>query len=312
MKRGGLNEQIGLLAFLLLLGAGWGATQTLSKIAVSSGHQPMGLIFWQLLIGAVLLGAIQIWRGRRLSTHRRAFALYLIIALVGTLLPNSASYAAAVHLPAGILSITIALVPMMAFPLALALGVDRFGWARLAGLGLGMTGVVLIALPEASLPDPAMVAWLPLALVAPFFYAVEGNYVAKWGTAGCGAIEVLLGASIVGAMIALPLALASGQWINPAAGIGAPEAALATSSVIHALAYAGYVWLIGRAGAVFAAQVAYVVTGTGVLWAMGLLGETYSGWVWLALAALMAGLFLVQPRPRDAIAASTPLREDAG
>jgi drug/metabolite transporter (DMT)-like permease len=156
-----------------------------------------------------------------------------------------------------------------------------------------------------------MVAWLPIALIAPFFYAVEGNYVAKWGTAGCGAIEVLLGASIVGAVIALPLALISGQWIDPLVGFGTPEAALVASSVIHALAYTGYVWVIGRAGAVFAAQVAYLVTGTGVLWAIGLLGESYSAWVWLALAAMMAGLFLVQPRPRDAIAASTPLRKDA-
>jgi drug/metabolite transporter (DMT)-like permease len=306
-----VTSRASLLAFLLLLGAGWGATQTLSKIAVSTGHQPLGLIFWQLVIGVVLLGAIQVVRGRRLSLHRRALGLYLVIAMVGTLLPNSASYAAAVHLPAGILSITIALVPMMAFPLALLLRVDRFGWGRLAGLGLGLTGVALIAAPEASLPEPAMVAWLPLALVAPFFYAVEGNYVAKWGTAGCGAIEVLLGASTLGAVIVLPLAIASGQWIDPRAGIGAPEAALIASSAIHALAYTGYVWVIGRAGAVFAAQVAYLVTGTGVLWAMALLGESYSGWVWLALAAMLAGLFLVQPRPRDAIAATAPFREDA-
>jgi drug/metabolite transporter (DMT)-like permease len=41
--------------------------------------------------------------------------------------------------------------------------------------------------------------------------------------------------------------------------------------------YAGYVWLVGRAGAVFAAQVAYLVTLFGVFWAMLILGETLFG-----------------------------------
>lgn len=301
----------GLVGLLLLLGAGWGLTQPLAKVAVSTGHGPFGLIFWQLVIGIAFFGSVNALRRRKLPLHPEALVLYLVIALIGTLLPNGASYTAATHLPAGILSITIALVPMMALPLALALGIDRFGWARLAGLILGLLGVVLIAAPEASLPDPAMAAWLPVALVAPFFYAVEGNYVARWGTAGCDAIEVLLGASLIGAALALPMALASGQWIDPREGIGAPEAALILSSTLHALAYAGYVWLIGVAGAVFAAQMSYVVTGTGVLWAMLLLGESYSGWVWLAMAAMMGGLFLVQPHPRDAIAATAPTAKDS-
>lgn len=248
-----MNDRAALVGPLLLLGAGWGATQPLAKIAVSTGHWPLGLIFWQLAIGVVLLGTITLLRRRGLPLRPAALRVYLVIAVVGTLIPNSASYVAARHLPAGVLSIAVALVPMMAFPLAPALGIDRFGWPRLAGLVLGLAGVVLIALPESSLPDPAMAAWIPLALVAPFFYAVEGADVSRWGTAGLDPIEVLLGASLLGAGLALPLALASDRWIDPTVGLGAPEATLAASSTIHAFAYAGYVWPIGRAGAIFAA-----------------------------------------------------------
>ena len=68
------------------------------------------------------------------------------------------------------------------------------------------------------------------------------------------------------------------------------------SSLIHSVVYASYFWMVGRAGSVFAAQVAYLVTGFGVVWAMILLGESYSGWVWLALGLVLGGLFLVQPR----------------
>ena len=310
-----MSDRRGFLALLVLLGAGWGATQPLTKTAVSTGHGPAGLIFWQLVIGALLLGAVQALRRRPLPLHPGALRVYLVIALIGTLLPNSASYLAARHLPAGVMSVAIATVPMMAFPMALLLRTDRFGWGRAAGLALGLAGVVLIAAPQGAVPGAVSGAgtalWLTVALVAPFFYAVEGNYVARWGTAGCGPVEVLLGASILGACLALPLALVSGQWIDPRAGIGRPEAALIAGASIHALAYVGYVWLIGRAGAVFAAQVSYLVTGFGVVWSMAFLAERYSGWVWLAMAAMMAGLFLVQPRPRDPLAAPVGAAKDA-
>ncbi len=151
-----------------------------------------------------------------------------------------------------------------------------------------------------------------MALIAPAFYGLEGNVVARYGTAGLDPIQLLCGASIVGAGIALPLALLSGQWIDPRPPWGAPDVALILSSGIHALVYSAYVWLVGRAGAVFAAQVAYLVTGFGVLWAMALLGERYSGWVWSAMAVMFAGLFLVQPRPKPALVPPAPSRQDAG
>ena len=274
-----MSLNLGPMFALLIMGAGWGITTPLSKIAVSTGHQPLGLVFWQMVIGAVLLGAIVFVRGGRLALGRRQITLYLAIALLGTILPNTASYRAAAHLPAGVMSIVIAMVPMFAFPIALALGQDRFSIARVVGLGLGLGGVALLVGPEASLPDRAMVAFIPLALIAPFFYGLEGNFVGKFGTAGLDPIEVLFGASVFGAVLSLPLALGFGHWLNPLGGFGAPESALVLSSIVHALVYAGYVWLVGRAGAVFAAQVSYLVTIFGVGWAMLILDEAYSGYI---------------------------------
>lgn len=298
-----MSLNLGPMFALLIMGAGWGITTPLSKIAVSTGHQPLGLVFWQMVIGAVLLGAIVFVRGGRLALGRRQITLYLAIALLGTILPNTASYRAAAHLPAGVMSIVIAMVPMFAFPIALALGQDRFSIARVVGLGLGLGGVALLVGPEASLPDRAMVAFIPLALIAPFFYGLEGNFVGKFGTAGLDPIEVLFGASVFGAVLSLPLALGFGHWLNPLGGFGAPESALVLSSIVHALVYAGYVWLVGRAGAVFAAQVSYLVTIFGVGWAMLILDEAYSGYIWGALGLMLLGMFLVQPRDREEVAA---------
>ena len=286
------------------MGAGWGITQPLAKIAVSEGYRAFGLVFWQLAIGAGVLGLILVSRGVRLRLDAPALRVYIVIALIGTIIPNSASFEAARHLPAGLLSILLSLVPMFAFPLALLLGNESFRMGRFLGLLLGLVGVLIIVGPEASLPDPAMVAFIPLALVAPFFYGLEGNVVARWGTAGLSAIEVLFGASVIGAVIALPMAVGTGTFISPVTLWGAPEWALVASSVIHVAVYTTYVWLVGRAGPVFAVQVSYLVTGFGVLWAILLLGERFSGWIWLAMAIILAGVFLVQPRPRDPLEAA--------
>ena len=291
------RERLWLTALLVVLGAGWGLTQPLSKIAISTGHGPFGLIFWQLVIGALVLGAVQVLRRRPLPRSRTALLWYLAMALVGTLIPNTTMYLSMAHLPAGIMSLILSLIPLMAFPVALALGTDSFAPLRLLGLLAGLAGVALLLRPGA-LPAGAL-AFLPLALVAPFMYALEANMVARWGAGGPEPVALLLGASLAGAGLALPLALASGQWIDPRAGLGAPEWALAGSSAIHALVYSGYVWLVGRAGATFGAQVSYLVTGFGMLWAMALLGESYAGAVWGAMGLMFAGMFLVTPRGRQ-------------
>ena len=285
------------MATLLTLGVGWGLSSTLSKVAVSTGHHPFGILLWQTVIGSGVLGAILLARGRRFAFGPRQALTCLLIALAGSVLSGAAFYAAVTRLPAGIMVIVISLIPMIAFPLALGLGVERFARGRLAGLVLGLVGVALIALPDASLPDRAALAWLPVALLAPLFYALEGVGIARWGTAGLDPVQTLFGANVIGVGLTLPLALGAGRTVDLGVAWGAPEWAILGASTINALVYTAYVWLVARAGATFAAQCSYLVTGFGVLWAMALLGERYGWSVWAALAAMLAGLFLVQPRP---------------
>jgi drug/metabolite transporter (DMT)-like permease len=279
---------------LVVLGVGWGSTQSLGKIATSTGHQPFGLIFWQLVLGALVLGAVSAVRRKGLVFTREALRFYVIIAFIGTIIPNATFYGAVARLPAGIMSILIATVPLIAFPIALALGIDRFSRARAAGLGMGILGVALIASPGGAEVD---LLWVAIAMVGPFFYAIEANWVARNGTAGMDAVQAMFGVSLVGAVLVAPLALGTGQWVDPFPP-GRPEVALVIGSVVHAVVYASYVWLAGKAGSVFASQTAYLVTGTGVIWAMVLLGERFEPLVWLALLVMLAGVAMVQPRER--------------
>ncbi len=297
-------------AALIVIGAAWGATQPLAKIAVSEGYRHFGLIFWQTALVAAILGIACLLRGKAVPLTRAALRLYLMVAVVGTVVPGIAGYQAAVHLPSGVLSILLSSVPMFALPMALMMGNDRFRPARLAGLLLGLAGVALLVLPEEGLPAGVPALWVAVALISSACYGLEGNLVAKWGTGGLDAVQVLTGASVAGIVLSLPLAVGSGQFIDPRGPWRAPDLAVLASAVLHAAAYSGYVWLVGRSGSVFAAQVSYLVTLFGVGWAMLFLGEAYSGWVWAALAAMLSGIALVQPRPGPLVPPA-PLRQNA-
>ncbi len=291
-----MNDRFILLFSLLLIGACWGVTVPLAKVAVSTGHQPFGLIFWQLVIVVTVLGLLTRLRRRSIVFNWEYLRLFFMVALFGAVLPDVFFYAAARELPAGVLSIILASVPLFSLPIAIALGLDHFAWRRLLGLAFGLLGIILLIGPDAISIDSAAIFMIPLALLAPIFYAIEGNLIYLWGTQDLDPLQTLLGASIIGVVIALPLALVSGQWIDPFVQFGPAETALVASSIIHALVYSGYVWLIGRAGSVFASQSSYLVNGFGVVWAIVLLGESYSTWFWAALILMFIGIFIVLPQ----------------
>ena len=283
---------------LVIMGAGWGATQPMTKLAVSTGYGPFGLLFWQAVIGVVLMALVCALRHKRLPINQRALRLYVILALIGAVLPNTISYKVAVHLPAGIMSLLLSVVPMFAFVIALMLGSERFRWRRFIGLGFGLIGVAIIVAPAVELGQAVPVGWALIYLLTAFFYAFESNFIAKWGTQGLDPFQVMLGASLAALVMITPVMLVTGQMIRPELPLPVPQLALLGSCVIHAFIYAAYVWLAGRAGAVFTVQVSYLVTGFGLIWARLMLGEAYASTIWLALGAMFAGMYLVQPRPK--------------
>ncbi len=295
---------------LLAIGAAWGLTTPLVKTATIAGHPALSIALWQAGMNVVILGAIQAGRGRlhRTPLDPASLRLYLVFGLFGIALPQWASFTGTTHLPAGIMSIVVSLVPIFALPLALALGTERFSPRRLGGVALGAAAIVLLTAPGASLPEPGLWVWVLVGALAPLFYAFEGAYVAASRAPGAGPFQLLWAASVVALVVLIGLNLWSGGTRSPLAGFGIAEAAIVTAGALSMAAYAGYIALLRRWGAVFGAQVAYTVTGCGVVWAMLILGERYPPMVWAALCALFAGLFLVQPRPG---AAMVEVRADA-
>ena len=294
-----------LLQYLLLLATGtsWGLTNPLTKVAVSTGYGPLGLIFWQLSIILIVSGALIAVMRWRIPMSRHHLLLLFGISLVGTLIPDFLLYTAAAHIPAGILAIVNAMIPMFSLPVALLLGFERFAPLRLLGALLGMASIVLMVAPQTSLPDTAESAFVLVAVFAVVFYAMQGNFMTWYGTRGMNAVQLLFGSSLIGLVLVTPAMIASGQFVSPFVPWTGVEWAILGTGSLHGLAYTGFFVLVGRSGPVFASQVAYIVTATGVFWSILLLSEQYSGWVWSAFGLTMIGIALVQPHGRDTGAA---------
>lgn len=248
-----------------------------------------------MVISALLLGGYLLITKESVVRSVAALKYYLVIAFIGTLIPNTFSLIATDHLPAGIMAIIIATVPIMSLVVALLARIEKFSWMRCAGVLLGVSALMLVGLPDASLPDPSKAPWLLVALIAPLCYAIEGNFVAARAPIKLSPVVTLFGASVLGSLLLLPIMVTTDMAVSLNTPWDLSRWAIVGSAVGHVIAYCGYLFLLSRAGAVFTSQIGYVVTLTGIIGAIIFLGESYGYTVWVAVAMMLLGVALVRP-----------------
>ncbi len=292
---------LGLVPIFLLFVAAllWAAVYSLYKLATESGIPFIPFVFWQLLGASIILLAISAAR-RRLPPldipHLRAYA---IIGILGTGLPSCFYAFVAPNLPVGVVSLTVLLEPMLTFFLAVLFAIEPLRLLRALGLLCGLGGVLLVVLPDASLPERAMVGWVLLVLIAPVILASHNVLIERYWPRDCNTLTLCAGGLFVGALAMLPaMAIADSWWAFPS-GVGIGEWALIAVILIVAVSNLLFFEVIRRVGAVFASTGTYIETlgaiGLGIL----IFEERHSPWIWAAVAALMIGLYLVNKTGRN-------------
>lgn len=284
----------------MIMGVAWGLTFSLAKIAVDGGAHPLGITLWQALLGATLLLTLTLARRCPLRLGRRFLNFYFLCALLGTAVPGVLFFYAALHVPVGVLSITVTLVPILTVLLSALLGVERLALGRVLGVLFGLCAVLLLVAPEESLPDPAAVPWVLVACAASACYAAENLVIALRMPPGANAFSVASGMFVVASLFLVPIIIWTDSFVSLAWPWGEVEWAIIGMSAISAVAYSLFIYLVNRAGPVFASQTAYVVTLSGVFWGIAIFGEAHSLWIWLSLLLMMVGLTLVRPRETEA------------
>ena len=280
---------------LAFCGGIWGVVPALAKYAVKDGAHPFGLTWWQAVGGGGLMLIYTLGRGRRLPLDRQHLGFYAVCGAVGTAFPTVLLFYIAYHVAAGVVAILMATVALAAYPMSLALGIDRLQPLRVLGLGLGLAGVVMLVAPRAGVGSSEPL-WVLLAVLMPCCYAAENVFVAVRSPRGTDTATLVTGMLLMGGVMVTPVVLATGTWYHIDWPFSTAEWAVISIFIVNVASYTLFLSLIYAAGPVFASMSSYFAVLTGVAWSMALLGESHGGWFWAALVSMLAGMALVRDR----------------
>ena len=286
------------LAFLLLLGTLWGASFSISKIAIQAGVTPLGYAFWQSFGPAAVLIVIGFLRGLRLPLTRRHLIYYFVAGQLGLSIPNVTFYFVIEHIPAGLMAVVVTFSPVITYLLALVIGMEAFRPRRGLGVALGLSGALLLVLPETSLPAPSMISWVLLAFLTPTFYALNSIYSARARPSEGHSLSLAAGMLAGAAVVQTPIVLLRGDFYLPSLPFGVADVALLAQVALSSLAYVLFLEILRLAGPVFFSQVGYIVTLTGLLWGAFFFDERHSHWIYLATLLIVIGVAMVNWRGR--------------
>ena len=296
-----------MYAFVFIAGLVWGVTFSLARITTHAGMHPLGLSWWQAAGGgAILITVCLLTRVDIRATGKLLFPM-TVIGFAGSIIPGTLLFYAALHVPAGVLAITIALTPMLTYAACVVLKTDTFKPARATGVLLGFISIVLIMLPgnveQLQAPDDfasgsSTTLWIALALLACCFYTVENIFVDQKVPSNIDMPLLLGGGMSIAALLMLPFVIIKGAWVAIAWPLSLAEWSVLAMIVFSTLAYLMFLTVIRHAGAVFASMTGYVVTLSGIFWGMLFFSERHSYLIWLALVLMVLGVAMVTPRDK--------------
>lgn len=287
------------IALLVLLAGLWGGSYTFIKLGVET-IPPVTLIAARTLIAGAILVAIIRWRGLSLPRDPATWRLFLVQACLNSVLPFTLIAWAERSLDAGLATILSSTSPIFVFLLSgLRAAGERFGRLKLAGVGAGLAGTVLIVGVQAMSGFGQQLA-AQLALVAASL-CYGGAALFGRNFKGLDPIMPATGSLICGAAVLLPVSLVVDRpWtLHPSAESITALIALALFST--ALAFVIYFRLIARLGSVATTSVAYLRVPTGVAIGMLFLGETPAPTAWAGLVLVVLGVIamtLPERKPR--------------
>lgn len=281
---------------LILLGIIWGLVAPLSRMASGLDAHPFGMAFWVSLLSGLCCIGWSVAKGTMPRPREIPWRYFIAYALLGAVVSESLLFFVAGKIEASIISIIVVLEGFLAFAFAAFMRIEQPSLSRFAGLLLGLLGVLVILYDKFTGASSSALLWTVVALSIPACYAAEGIMLAARRPEGIATITTVGIMQLVAAVILLPIALATGQMIYPAATPGAMELTIILIAAASLSANVLFLHLITGLGSVFAGQAAYFTTMAGIGWSVVLLGESLNGWIWAALGLTAAGLFLVGPK----------------
>jgi drug/metabolite transporter (DMT)-like permease len=274
---------------LVITGALLGLALPFGKTATDAGIQG---ILWAFVIsagaGSVLLCSLLLSRKRiKITVHKLRY--FSITAFVSYAIPNLLMFSAISHLGAGYTGIMFTLSPVITLLLSIMLGVRRPNLLGVAGIIIGFTGAVMVAVTRGEAGQPADPLWVAAGLLIPVSLAI-GNIYRTWDWPGdTGPIELAVGSHLAAAVMLLAaiLVLLGGAAF---ASLAAVPVVVAAQVVSASTMFVFFFRLQAVGGPVYLSQIGYVAAAIGLFSGLFFLGEHYQWLTWVGAVVITAGV----------------------
>ena len=283
-----------LIAIAMVGGGGliFGGLATANKLAIGGGIPWLAYAFWQMVLGGSITLALALIIGVRIRFELQYLKFYLFSGVcVG--LPFALLAYVSPNIPAGVLTLVFLLSLPYTYVMALIARLDNLTWINVLGIVLMFFGVLTLIAPETSLPDPSIVWWVLLAMLAPLGFATVNIHAALSRPVQAPSLLLAAGLMFGAAVILLPFMLATKSFYSPAATTDLGNVALIAASMINVLVMFLFYEIVRHVGPVFFPLINFFAVPAGLFWGYLFFSEIHSGWVWFAILLLLVGLIVL-------------------
>jgi drug/metabolite transporter (DMT)-like permease len=215
----------------------WGSTYLFIALAVKTLH-PLFAASTRFLLAGTIMAGLVVLRGGTLRTSFRSLASCL---LIGILLPgaNAVLFYAERNVPIGLASLIIASVPLWVVVLRLV-GRERLPLPVLIGVGVGFSGVAVLARPEGG-----ATGWgIGLCVLSAGMWAT-GSVLSRRLPLPADPFLATAYEMLTGGLVMLPLGIATMGTFAPSTESVLGWVYLVTIGSV--VGYTAYVWLLANA-----------------------------------------------------------------
>ncbi|AZL60316.1 DMT family transporter [Tabrizicola piscis] len=268
----------------------WGGSFLFVELALEA-LTPLTIVWARVALAALILGLALRLTGQGMPP-RGLWPGLLVMGLLNNAIPFVLIVVAQTAITGALASVLNATTPIFTVIVAhLATRDERLSPAKLAGVGLGFAGVVvMMAAGRLEGAVPAMAACLAAALS----YGFASVWGRRFRQAGLAPMATAFGQVVASTVLLAPIWLwVDRPWAMQAPGAVPVMAVLALAVLSTALAYLIYFRILARAGATAISLVTFLVplSAAGLGWLV--LGERLEPRHLLGLALILGGLALI-------------------
>lgn len=271
---------------LLLISFFWGTSFLFIKIAVQS-IPPLTLVEARLFLAAAFMLIFIYGTGSRLPRFGRDWLPYLILGITNCVVPYLLITWGEIYIDSGLTAIIHASMPLFTIIMAhFITHTEQMTSGKLAGIGVGLAGVMLLIGP-AALKGLGVNVWAQMAIViASINYAWAAVYGSKLKEQPAAVLAA--GQMLVAAILLAPFSLMDYPWSFQPTG-NALAALVCLAIFGTAIPYIIYFKLIATVGATRSSLVTYLLPVVGVVFGAAVLQEQIRWTAIMALVLILSG-----------------------